>query len=361
MGATPAALLGMRQFSQPPRECCDTPGCSLLYGHAGVHFIARKRRPPDVLDPTATLPGPSVSQSATTTLLAGNTHVAHTHTLLKPSFECVVRISASFCSLPGPLSEAAAARVRRDLKRTHDEGTSTSAACAEEASVSSQRPTGKQVAAASSEAPFALPAGCRVASPPPDEQLVFGSSTGDALIGRRLLYRWAGAGWCLGQVARRGTSASETVGRSKAPVNFLVYYPVDGQLASHSLRLEAYMSEATLSSPHLPYGTWLLLDELPAAAPSPPPAPSSAASSLQRRAPPGEVGSQPPPRAVPWPAGSQPGGGRRPAGAAMVGLRLRVWWEGDSRWFPGTVRRRPNPNPNPYPPIPRHGAPPPWA
>ena len=41
----------MRQFSQPPRECCDTPGCSLLYGHAGVHFIARKRRPPDVLDP----------------------------------------------------------------------------------------------------------------------------------------------------------------------------------------------------------------------------------------------------------------------------------------------------------------------
>lgn len=264
--------------------------------------------------------------------------MAHTHTLLKPSFKRVVRISASFCSLPGPLSEAAAARVRRDLKRTHDEGTSTSsAACAEEASVSSQRPTGKQVAAASSEAPFALPAGCGVAPPPPDEQLVFGSSTGDALIGRRLLYRWKGAGWCLGQVARRGTSASETVGRNKAPVNFLVYYPVDGQLASHSLRLETYMSEATLTSPHLPYGTWLLLDELTAAAPSPPPAPSSAASSVQRRAPPGP----PPPRAVPLPAGSQPGGGRRLAGAAMVGLRLRVWWEGDSRWFTGTVRCRP--------------------
>ena len=33
-----------------------------------------------------------------------------------------------------------------------------------------------------------------------------------------------------------------------------------------------------------------------------------------------------------------PGGGRHPTGAAMVGLRLRVWWEGDARWFPGTVR-----------------------
>ena len=77
------------------------------------------------------------------------------------------------CALPGPLTEAAAARVRKDLKRPHD--APTCASCADEAAVSSCRPAGKRVAAApSSEAPFALPAGSRVAPPPPDEQLEFG-------------------------------------------------------------------------------------------------------------------------------------------------------------------------------------------
>ena len=97
-------------------------------------------------------------------------------------------------------------------QRLHDEGALASAGAAEEAAPSC-RLAGKQAAAAAGkavaassatpEAPFVLPAGCRVAAPPPDEQLIFGSSSGDALIGRRLLYRWAGAGWCLGQVARR--------------------------------------------------------------------------------------------------------------------------------------------------------------
>ena len=77
------------------------------------------------------------------------------------------------CALPGPLTEAAAARVRKALKRPHD--APTCASCADEAAVSSRRPAGKRVAAApSSEAPFALPAGSRVAPPPPDEQLEFG-------------------------------------------------------------------------------------------------------------------------------------------------------------------------------------------
>ena len=92
-------------------------------------------------------------------------------------------------------------------QRLHDESTLASAGVAEEAAPNCRLP-GKQAAAASSaapEAPFVLPAGCRVAAPPPDEQLIFGSSSGDALIGRRLLYRWAGAGWCLGQ-ARSGAS-----------------------------------------------------------------------------------------------------------------------------------------------------------
>ena len=91
-----------------------------------------------------------------------------------------------------------------DLKRPHAEGTlKRKQRLHDEGALA-----GKQAAAAASaapEAPFVLPAGCRVAAPPPDEQLIFGSSSGDALIGRRLLYRWAGAGWCLGQ-ARSGAS-----------------------------------------------------------------------------------------------------------------------------------------------------------
>ena len=175
-----------------------------------------------------------------------------------------------------------------------------------------------------SEAPFALPDGCRVAAPPPAEQLVFGSSRGDALIGRRLLYRWEGAGWCLGQVARRNTSAAETVGGS--PVNFQVYYAVDGDLASHCLKAESYMGGTTPASPYPPYGTWLLLDEAEAeAAPRSPPAASAAAISAVIS----------PKRCAPQPPHG-PAGARR--GAAMVGLRISVWWEGDEQWFPGTVR-----------------------
>ena len=171
--AVPRAPIGMRQFSAPARESCDTPGCSLLYGHAGVHFFARNRRPPDVLDPAAQPAGPSVRQPVTAARLAASTQ---TWSTLCPAFSLEwphenLRIVS--CALPGPLTEAAAARVRKDLKRPHD--APTCASCADEAAVSSRRPAGKRVAAApSSEAPFALPAGSRVAPPPPDEQLEFG-------------------------------------------------------------------------------------------------------------------------------------------------------------------------------------------
>ena len=75
--AVPRAPIGMRQFSAPARESCDTPGCSLLYGHAGVHFFARNRRPPDVLDPAAQPAGPSVRQPVTAARLAASTHMIH--------------------------------------------------------------------------------------------------------------------------------------------------------------------------------------------------------------------------------------------------------------------------------------------
>ena len=93
--AVPRASIGMRHFSAPARESCDTPGCSLMYGHAGVHFFARNRRPPDVLDPAAQPAGPSVRQPVTAARLAASTHMVHT---LPPFFLFGghVRTSASF-------------------------------------------------------------------------------------------------------------------------------------------------------------------------------------------------------------------------------------------------------------------------
>ena len=150
----------MHHFSQRPRKLYETPGCSLLYGHPGLHLIARKRRAPDVLDPGASS--------------------AHSE-------------------------EIAARRLASGRKQA-------------------------------AEAPFVLPAGCCVAAPPPAEQLAFGSPRGDVLLGRRLLYRWEGAGWCLGQVARRNTSAAETVGRE--PVRFSCIY-CDEPVSSLALHLKA--------------------------------------------------------------------------------------------------------------------------
>ena len=94
--AVPRASIGMRQFSAPARESCDTPGCSLMYGHAGVHFFARNRRPPDVLDPAAQPAGPSVRQPVTAARLAASTHMVHTLPRVFSESSGHVRTSASF-------------------------------------------------------------------------------------------------------------------------------------------------------------------------------------------------------------------------------------------------------------------------
>ena len=112
-------------------------------------------------------------------------------------------------------------------------------------------------ASASSEAPFALPQihgsteSYRVAPMPTPEQLEFGNAAGDALVGRQVLYNWEGVGWCTGVIESRNKSAAKRVGGQ--PVNFLVYYDVDDELAEHNLELAAY-------SQHGPHGAWVLLE-----------------------------------------------------------------------------------------------------
>ena len=112
-------------------------------------------------------------------------------------------------------------------------------------------------ASASAEAPFALPQihgsteSYRVAPMPTPEQLEFGNAAGDALVGRQVLYNWEGVGWCTGVVESRNKSAAKRVGGQ--PVNFLVYYDVDDELAEHNLELAAY-------SQHGLHGAWVLLE-----------------------------------------------------------------------------------------------------
>ena len=112
-------------------------------------------------------------------------------------------------------------------------------------------------ASASSEAPFALPQihgsteSYRVAPMPTPEQLEFGNAAGDALVGRQVLYNWEGVGWCTGVIESRNNSAAKRVGGQ--PVNFIVYYDVDDELAEHNLELAAY-------SQHGPHGAWVLLE-----------------------------------------------------------------------------------------------------
>ena len=112
-------------------------------------------------------------------------------------------------------------------------------------------------ASASAEAPFALPQihgsteSYRVAPMPTPEQLEFGNAAGDALVGRQVLYNWEGVGWCTGVVESRNKSAAKRVGGQ--PVNFLVCYDVDDELAEHNLELAAY-------SQHGLHGAWVLLE-----------------------------------------------------------------------------------------------------
>ena len=73
---------------------------------------------------------------------------------------------------------------------------------------------------------WALPKGWRVPEEKPTaEQLTFENERGDALVGKRILYNWAGVGWCLGIIEIRNEDRRFKLGADY--VNFWVYYEVD--------------------------------------------------------------------------------------------------------------------------------------
>lgn len=79
------------------------------------------------------------------------------------------------------------------------------------------------------------------------------------LVGRSILYNWAGVGWCAGVVHsvncdRRKTMQVETNDgkKEKALINFFVYYAIDSNLSAHVLTLEMYGGVNA--------GCWVLLE-----------------------------------------------------------------------------------------------------
>ena len=91
-----------------------------------------------------------------------------------------------------------------------------------------------------------------LAAKPDKAALVPGSAGGKQLVGRSVLYHWAGVGWCSGVVEKANGDKSKTV--DGAVVNFEIYYDVDGDLSRHVLELGKYRPDG-------PADSWVLLED----------------------------------------------------------------------------------------------------
>jgi len=74
----------------------------------------------------------------------------------------------------------------------------------------------------------------------------------DALVNRYILYRWAGAGWCVGRIIARHTREVKRHKTPKGYANFVVYYECDDTTAQHTLDEESADSQVS---------SWVLLDK----------------------------------------------------------------------------------------------------
>ena len=101
-------------------------------------------------------------------------------------------------------------------------------------------------------APFEIPAGFRLAGAPPTvEQLTFKNAAAAQLEGKFILFNWAAAGWCVGEIVRPNTDGRRTI--DNVPANFFVYYEVDEDESKHVLSLDDY------GHTEVP-GAWILLE-----------------------------------------------------------------------------------------------------
>ena len=84
------------------------------------------------------------------------------------------------------------------------------------------------------------------------------NAKGDELVGRKIMYRWEGFGWCVGEIVLRNVDA--TLQLDKQPVNFYVFYEIDKQVAKHALSLKNYRKEGARGDTD--YHHWVLLEEV---------------------------------------------------------------------------------------------------
>ena len=91
----------------------------------------------------------------------------------------------------------------------------------------------------------------RLAAPTP-EQLVFKSAAGAELVGKFILFNWAGVGWCHGEITRVNTDGRRTVEKG-TPANFFVFYEIDDDESKHELSLEEYGRKDVVNA-------WVLLE-----------------------------------------------------------------------------------------------------
>jgi len=81
-----------------------------------------------------------------------------------------------------------------------------------------------------------IPDGCAIVSTPPSsESLDPHHPSSAALVGRRLIRRWPGYGWCHGQITRTNTDCEEVIDGDM--VNFFVLYCIDRHESEHRIHI----------------------------------------------------------------------------------------------------------------------------
>ena len=111
-------------------------------------------------------------------------------------------------------------------------------------------------------APRTAPVGFRIVPPsmmPSQAMLEPKAPEQQQLVGRTILYNWAGVGWCAGVVQELNADRRKTMQvensdgkKEKAVINFLVYYEIDANLSAHVLTRNMYGGDCT--------GCWVLLE-----------------------------------------------------------------------------------------------------
>lgn len=75
-----------------------------------------------------------------------------------------------------------------------------------------------------------VPDGYKISDPPSEEALLFSkppSEASKALVGRRIMRKWEGFGWCSGEITRVNDDARRSIAGDK--VNFFAHYEIDGE------------------------------------------------------------------------------------------------------------------------------------